>query len=110
MDSKAHKHVPYIVPLFLALQKWRAENDNAWPNRKGKEEIRKIISSMRRFDDEENFDEAEEKINASLRETVVPGNLKNFFSSSVFTEKVLNPSTSPFWLLMKVRLQVLILK
>ena len=104
MDSKAHKHVPYIVPLFLALQKWRAENDNAWPNRKGKEEIRKIISSMRRFDDEENFDEAEEKINASLRETVVPGNLNNFFNSSVFTEKVLNPSTSPFWLLMKVRL------
>ena len=103
MDSKAHKHVPYIVPLFLSLQKWRAENDNQWPNWKGKKEIRKIISSMRRFDDEENFDEAEEKINSSLGETIVPASLKDFFNSAAFTEKVLNPTTSPFWILMKVR-------
>jgi amyloid beta precursor protein binding protein 1 len=60
MDSAHHSHVPYVVILIKALNKWRSEHDGKAPEtRADKDAFKKLITSMS-FDisKEENFAEA----------------------------------------------------
>eukprot|EP00956_Cyclotella_meneghiniana_P031378 scaffold82276_cov67-Cyclotella_meneghiniana.AAC.2 len=59
-DSKVHGHVPYIIVLMQALQKWRDAHDDESPKTYDeKEEFRRLIRSMARdYDNELNFQEA----------------------------------------------------
>jgi amyloid beta precursor protein binding protein 1 len=47
MDSAKHKHIPYIVPMYLTLKTWRENNDNRIPNYKEKKEIKTNFNKMR---------------------------------------------------------------
>lgn len=61
MDEMAHSHIPFYVILVQALMKYRKEknDENANPTSSAeKEEFKKIIKSMIKFKDEENFKEA----------------------------------------------------
>ena len=56
---------------------------------------------FRRFEDEENFDEGIAGLNRSTQPTQVPSQLIEFFSSTEFIEKNLDPTSSQFWILLK---------
>lgn len=59
MTEIDHKHVPYVVILIKALEKFKAKyNRNPNDNQAEKKEFKEIILSMKKFVDEENFDEA----------------------------------------------------
>ena len=59
MTEIRHKHIPYIILLIKSLnifKEKRARNPST--NQEDKTEFKEIILSMKKFDDEENFDEA----------------------------------------------------
>lgn len=101
MDQTEHKHVPYVVPLFKALEVWRAANAGTMPNYKGKKDIKATINSLRRFDDEENFDEAIAAVNTIISPTEIPSSLSSLLSSDEFNAHQLRPSSSSFWIMLK---------
>ena len=96
-----HKHVPYLVPLFQALQQWKGDKENAFPSSfKEKKEIRDIFNAMRRADnDEENFDEGYRAVMKLLRVSDIPSNVKELLKHP----KVANitPESDVFWCLLK---------
>jgi NEDD8-activating enzyme E1 regulatory subunit len=58
LDEMKHRHVPYVVLLIQALEKYK-QSGRGNPSSSGeKKEFLEIINSMRKFKDEENFDEA----------------------------------------------------
>ncbi|KAL3776124.1 hypothetical protein HJC23_000743 [Cyclotella cryptica] len=58
-DSKDHGHVPYIIILLQALEKWRETNASGVPvTYDEKEEFRKLVKSMAKdYENELNFQE-----------------------------------------------------
>jgi amyloid beta precursor protein binding protein 1 len=59
MSEIEHKHVPYVVILIKALEKFKEKyNRNPNDNQLEKKEFKEIILSMKKFNDEENFNEA----------------------------------------------------
>lgn len=58
-DSKDHGHVPYIILLLQALEKWKETNVRRVPETyEEKEEFRKLVKSMANdFENELNFQE-----------------------------------------------------
>lgn len=59
MEEIKHKHIPYIVILTQALEKFKEKNGGKLPNNSAeKAEFKAIINSMREFAEESNFDEA----------------------------------------------------
>ena len=59
MSEIDHKHVPYIMLLIKALKVYRIRHQRN-PNfiKAEKDEIKEILFSMKKFNDEDNFDEA----------------------------------------------------
>jgi len=107
LDSASHKHVPYIVPLLRSILKWKTENSDKQLildgklGRENKNEIKKHFNSLRRFEDEENFDEGARAMNSTLNTTRVPPRLRDFLASAEFAAKSLTPSSTQFWILLK---------
>lgn len=62
LDEMRHKHVPYVIILIQALEKYKntlGSTQRSNPsNSSEKKEFLEIIKSMRKFKDEENLDEA----------------------------------------------------
>jgi len=59
MTEIDHKHVPYIVILVKAVEKFKAKyGRNPNDNQAEKKEFKEIILSMKKFEDEENFEQA----------------------------------------------------
>jgi len=59
MNEIDHKHVPYVVLLVKALNKFKGKHQrNPNDNQADKKEIKEIVFSMKKFTDEENFDQA----------------------------------------------------
>ncbi|CAG5094310.1 Oidioi.mRNA.OKI2018_I69.XSR.g13442.t1.cds [Oikopleura dioica] len=100
IDDCDHKHVPMIVPLFLALEEWRNENDRRMPDYKGKKAIREKINRIRRSPDEENFDEAIAAVNSMIYERRVPTEIGDF-CCEVLKNKSLTPDTPIHWVMFK---------
>lgn len=59
MTEIRHKHIPYIILLIKCLNIFKEKHArNPSTNQEDKTEFKEIILSMKKFDDEENFDEA----------------------------------------------------
>ncbi|CAG9583205.1 unnamed protein product [Danaus chrysippus] len=104
LDLKDHGHVPWIVILYKAVQKWQITNENRWPmSRKEKNEIKDIIRGFIRKDEngipieEENFEEALRAVNTALIPTFLPVNIKELIYSSSATN--LTKDSSSFWIM-----------
>lgn len=104
MDLKDHGHVPWIVILYKAVQKWRQQNENRWPmSRKEKNDIRHIISGFIRHDEngvpinEENFEEALRAVNTALIPTFLPVKVQELIYSSAAIN--LTKESSSFWIM-----------
>lgn len=104
VDLKDHGHIPWIVILYKAVQKWQTSNQNRWPmSRKEKNEIRSIIQEFIRKDEnglpinEENFEEAIRAVNTSLVPTFIPVKIQELIYSSAATN--LTKDSSPFWIM-----------
>lgn len=106
LDLKDHGHIPWIIILYKAVQKWRAIklNENRWPmSRKEKNEIRELISEFIRKDEngipinEENFEEALRAVNTALVPTYLPVKIQELLYSSAAIN--LTKDSSPFWII-----------
>lgn len=105
LELKDHGHVPWIVILYKAVQKWKNSSiQNSWPmSRKEKNEIRDVIRSFIRQDEngvpiiEENFEEALRAVNIALTPTFIPVKIQELIYSSSATN--LSKESSPFWVM-----------
>lgn len=101
---EGYGHIPWIVILYKAVQKWQTINQNRWPmSRKEKNEIKDIVNEFV-FKDEngipmelENFKEAIRAVNTSLVPTFLPVNIQDLIYSSSATN--LTKESSPFWIM-----------
>lgn len=79
LDSAHHSHIPYVVVLIKALQKWRSEHDGKAPeSRADKDAFKKLIISMS-FDifKEENFNEANKAALKAWTPPRIPEDVQN---------------------------------
>lgn len=85
LDSHEYAHIPPIVILLQALQKWRADHDGNNPRDfKEKKAFRDSLDTMKRGGknaDHENFDEAKNLVMKSVKETRVPEYIESLFKS-----------------------------
>lgn len=59
MSEIDHKHIPYIVLLIKGLYKFRIKhNRNPYNNKTEKEEFKNYVLEMKKYLEEENFDQA----------------------------------------------------
>ncbi|XP_053608820.1 NEDD8-activating enzyme E1 regulatory subunit-like [Plodia interpunctella] len=104
VDLKDHGHIPWIVILYKAIQKWQIRNPNSWPmSRKEKAEIKTLIEEFIRKDEngvpinEENFEEALKAVNTALVPTFLPVKIQELLYSSAATN--LTKESAPFWIM-----------
>lgn len=104
IDLKDHGHIPWIVILYKAVQKWQLTNKNRWPmSRKEKNEIKEIIQEFIRKDEngipieEENFEEALRAVNTALVPTFLPVKIQELLYCSSATN--LTKDSLPFWIM-----------
>ena len=59
MEEIKHKHIPYVIILIQALEKYKLDNSGKLPsNTIEKNKFKEIIKSFKKIQDEENFNEA----------------------------------------------------
>lgn len=104
VDLKDHGHIPWIVIIYKAVQKWQASNQNRWPmSRKEKNEVKSIIGEFIRRDEndvpinEENFEEAIRAVNTALIPTYLPVKSQELLYCSAATN--LTKDSTPFWIM-----------
>lgn len=104
VDLKDHGHIPWIVILYKAVQKWQVKNQSSWPmSRKEKNEVKDMIQEFIRKDEngvpinEENFEEALRAVNTALIPTFLPLKIKDLIYSRNSTN--LTKESSPFWIM-----------
>ncbi|KAJ9125424.1 hypothetical protein QFC22_000385 [Naganishia vaughanmartiniae] len=96
MDSMEHSHIPYVILLVRALEKFKA-GANAEVTYDNMDAFKETLSTERRALDEENFEEAESQAFRVASKTEIPENIKALFASSQ-CENV-SSSSRNFWLL-----------
>ncbi|KAG6829949.1 hypothetical protein H0H92_002853 [Tricholoma furcatifolium] len=100
MDPTDHTHIPYVVILVHALDKWKKEHDGKPPQTyPEKTAFKKGILDMKVKYDEENFDEAESQAYRCWTETVVPSDIAKLFQEPQLSN--LGPESPPFFHLLE---------
>lgn len=104
VDLKDHGHIPWIVILYKAVEKWQLNNPTQWPmSRKEKNEVKDIIRGFNRKDEndfpiqEENFEEAIRAVNTAIVPTFLPVKIQELLDSSSATN--LTKESSSFWIM-----------
>ncbi|GBP09102.1 NEDD8-activating enzyme E1 regulatory subunit [Eumeta japonica] len=104
VELKDHGHIPWIVIIYKAIEKWRLKNNNQWPmSTKEKNEIREIIRDFIRKDEngipinEENFAETLRAVNTALVPTFLPVKIQKLIYNSAAIN--LTNESSPFWIM-----------
>ncbi|KAJ3565311.1 hypothetical protein NP233_g7710 [Leucocoprinus birnbaumii] len=96
LDPTDHGHVPYVILLVKAMEKWKQEHDGLPPQSYAeKKTFKEAINEMKRKIDEENFEEAEAQAYRSWTETKVPSEVAELFEDPKL--QTLNASTPPFF-------------
>lgn len=91
-----HAHIPFVLILLKCLDQWKAKNGGQMPkNYKEKCEFKKLINSLRRKPDEENFNEACKNVNKCVISYSLPGNIAALFED---TSCNISATSSSFWL------------
>uniref|UniRef100_A0A1B6EM87 NEDD8-activating enzyme E1 regulatory subunit n=2 Tax=Proconiini TaxID=565685 RepID=A0A1B6EM87_9HEMI len=106
LDLKDHSHIPYLVPLYKCLIRWREENGGSLPKTyKEKESLREVIRKEIRRDehgnpvDEENFEEAIRAVNFAVLPTSVPKHVEEILNDDCCIN--LTSKSKPFWIIAK---------
>lgn len=93
LDEAQHAHVPYVVILIQALDRFRKASGKALPStREDKDELKKIILKMRRKDVEVNFAEALDNAYKAWVPYSIPDSVQNVLSMAGEGKK------SDFWI------------
>eukprot|EP00116_Pleurobrachia_bachei_P003554 sb/3463816/ len=94
LTSTEHAHVPFVVILLKCLDQWKADHGGEIPsNYKEKKEFKKLINSLRRKPEEENFTEACNMVNKCVTSPSNP--LTDLFSDPLSTP---SRTSTIFWL------------
>ncbi|KAG6441028.1 hypothetical protein O3G_MSEX001650 [Manduca sexta] len=103
-ELKDHAHIPWIVFLYKAVQKWQTSYQNMWPmSRKEKNDIRNILHEFMKIDNcgvpiyQENIEEAMKAVNTALVPTFLPSRIQELIYSSAATN--LTKESSSFWIM-----------
>ncbi|KAJ2389695.1 hypothetical protein H4S02_002233 [Coemansia sp. RSA 2611] len=99
LDSTDLAHVPFVVLLIKAVDKWVAETGLAKTGLeyKHRKEIAKLVSRMAPAPGEENFDEAAAAVNANCSDYEVPSEVSQILADPA--ANAATAQTSSFWLL-----------
>ncbi|KAJ2302579.1 hypothetical protein IWW52_006964, partial [Coemansia sp. RSA 2704] len=91
LDSTDLAHVPFVVLLIKAVDKWVAETGLAKTGLeyKHRKEIAKLVSRMAPAPGEENFDEAAAAVNANCSDYEVPSEV-----SQILADPAANAATA----------------
>ncbi|XP_018496955.1 NEDD8-activating enzyme E1 regulatory subunit [Galendromus occidentalis] len=109
LSRAEHAHVPYIVILLKALDRWREKHGpTSLPTYSEKKDFESIIESLK-FKHHEgddtphveplNFEEAIKARARTLRKTEIPDNVKKLFEDKECEN--LNPKSKPFWIMVR---------
>lgn len=104
MDSATHSHVPYVVLLIKALDKWRAEHGGKAPeSRADKDEFKKNIQAMAYdFSKDENFMEAHKAALKAWTPPRIPDDVQTILKDDKASGNVpheAKPVVDEFWVL-----------
>lgn len=103
LDSHEYAHVPPIVILLQALERFKASHDGNLPSKYAeKNELKKVIRGMKRGGvnaDEENFEEAVGMVMKSVKKTEIPKYLNTLFEDQACDN--LSSQSAPFWILLR---------
>ncbi|OZJ06235.1 hypothetical protein BZG36_00820 [Bifiguratus adelaidae] len=97
-DSMEHGNIPFVVILLRYMDLWKKSHGGGIPKTYAeKQEFKKLIRSGVRFQEEENFEEAESNVMKACTLTKIPREIEQIFQD----EKCQNvTSESPnFWLI-----------
>ncbi|OQR68638.1 NEDD8-activating enzyme E1 regulatory subunit-like [Tropilaelaps mercedesae] len=108
LDKAKHAHVPYVVILLKALDRWWEKNGaDKLPSSRDKD-LRDIINSMRyKVDPNDttphveplNFDQTLKSLGRCLRPVYVPAEVKALFTDPACEN--LTPESAPFWIMVR---------
>ncbi|KAJ9128204.1 hypothetical protein QFC24_000496 [Naganishia onofrii] len=96
MDSMEHSHIPYVILLVRALERFKA-GGNAEVTYDNMDAFKETLLTERRALDEENFEEAESQAFRVASKTEIPENIVSLFASSQCEN--ISSSSRNFWLL-----------
>ncbi|CUM66154.1 uncharacterized protein PRCAT00003811001 [Priceomyces carsonii] len=101
LDDTDHAHVPYVLILIKALQRWKDSHHGQSPqNYLEKKQFRKDVEGMsRRIGIEANFLEATNSIHKALQTTRIPQSIMEIFNQASTNHEKVTKSTLMFWLL-----------
>ncbi|KAJ1776683.1 hypothetical protein LPJ54_002912 [Coemansia sp. RSA 1824] len=99
LDSTALAHVPFVVILIKAADRWAAEMglEKKGLTYKQRKEILALVQQMAPAAGEENFDEAVEAVNTSCSDYVVSNDVNRILTDPA--ANTADAQTSNFWLL-----------
>jgi amyloid beta precursor protein binding protein 1 len=98
MNSTEHSHIPYIIILLQALEKWKATHEGNIPQTFSEKKTFKdeILKSARK-NDEENFNEAFKSAHKAYTPINIPENIQ-FILTDVKCNQI-TKNSEPFWIL-----------
>jgi len=95
LDSHLHSHVPYPVLLIRALSVWKQNHDHVPTRSEEKEAFKEIVRSMRRNPDEENFEEALNRVYMAYSKYSIPDEVQQILNDPK-ADQLVNDN---FWIL-----------
>lgn len=104
VDDVTHAHVPYVVILIKALEKWKQTHGGQLPSyRERTGDFRQLVKSMsRNIGEEENFIEASKVAVRALQLSDIPPHIQQLLQKANNNAEETLVSRNPiFWTLMK---------
>ncbi|XP_035212687.1 NEDD8-activating enzyme E1 regulatory subunit-like [Stegodyphus dumicola] len=101
LTDQEHAHVPFVIILLKFLDIWKNRNNGEIPKNMKEKNLFKaeIQKSMRKKDEEENFEEACRAVNRSVTKTTIPGEIQEILNDPMCED--LSSESKSFWILVK---------
>ncbi|CCE72619.1 Piso0_000206 [Millerozyma farinosa CBS 7064] len=103
LDDEMHAHVPYVIILLKALEKWKKENGGKLPLEYSKRsEFKRLVESMsRNLEMEDNFKEAAKATHRALQFSQFPPLINDLFQKVDSQEISMDSNIPLFWVYVK---------
>lgn len=105
LSKKDHMHTPWLVLIYKYLQQWKQEHEGNGPkNYKEKKEFKELIRSgiLKNEngipENEDNFDEAINRVNTALVPSKVPSDVLTLFEDNRCIN--MNTESKSFWIML----------
>jgi len=98
MDSAEHAHIPYVIILLQAIEKWKAEHGGAVPSTMPeKRAFKDAVARGAKKSTEENFSEAYKTAHKAFTPYSIPENVRAVLSDP--KAKNITANSDAFWIL-----------